>query len=85
MNLAIGLTRIWIVVLVVCELLLLAVGLPTIVASFNENPFDQYDHGYQSVSWRMTALAGQMIAIAIFFAAIWLVTRWVARGFQSKQ
>ena len=78
-----GLTRVWIVFIGAIELWLATMLATIVVRWYNENPFDQFDVGYQSLWARSFPLFSFIVAVALAGYAIWLVTRWVICGFSD--
>jgi hypothetical protein len=82
-NVSRGTTRIWIILLALIELTAVSVAVRVVWSWAHENPFDQFDEGYEPVWLRLAPFAVAIIAVPVAGWVFWLVARWVARGFSN--
>jgi hypothetical protein len=78
-----GLARIWVALIALIELIVLSAAARVVWLWAHENPFDQFDAGYESIWSRLTPFAATVVIVAAAGLASWLVVRWVARGFSG--
>lgn len=82
-NLNRGVTRIWVVVVALAEIILLLLAVSIFWDWYSENPFNQFDEGYVTLWQRLLPVVIWLIGIPIAAFAIWLAGRWIARGFSN--
>jgi hypothetical protein len=82
-NVGRGATRIWVVLLTLFELIALAYAAQIVWIWAHENPFDQFDNGYEPLWVRLAPLVIAASVIAAAGGASWFVARWIARGFSD--
>jgi hypothetical protein len=82
-NVGRGATRVWVVLLTLFELIVLGYATQIVWIWARENPFDQFDKGYEPLWARLSPLAVAAVVIAAAGVASWFVVRWIARGFSN--
>jgi hypothetical protein len=82
-----GLTRIWIVVVAAIEIAVCLFAIPIairmIAAWRDENPFSRFDADYVPITVRLIPILALPVIVPVAGFAIWLISRWVWRGFAN--